>query len=357
MSRLMDTPRGWSRSLLARILSGIVLCAGTVAGAASATAADSAPPLSSIPAPAPVVPLDEIQVEAPEPRYVAPTLRDRIGRIWAPVLINGKGPFRLVLDTGASRSAVTADVAQALGIPLDDSAAVLLHGVTGSATVPTIRVENLLVGDLQINSPILPIVPDALGGAEGVLGTEGMADKRIFIDFHHDLITISRSHSRRAERGFITIPLQISRDGLLITVAHVGSVRTKAIIDTGGQASIANLALSRELTRHRSGREFTKDRITGATDDVQEGDGALMPPIDIGGVVIRGAHLTFGDMRIFESWNLTAEPTLIIGMDALGLLDTLVIDYRRRELQVRTEQPSGARLGDDSWGGRLRSND
>ena len=49
----------------------------------------------------------EVVVQALEPRYVAPTLRDRIGRIWAPVMINGKGPFRLVLDTGASRSAVS----------------------------------------------------------------------------------------------------------------------------------------------------------------------------------------------------------------------------------------------------------
>src|SRR5580658_1290939 len=59
--------------------------------------------------------LAEIAVSAPEPRYVAPTRRDRIGRIWAPVYLDGKGPFRLVLDTGANRSAVTARVADALG--------------------------------------------------------------------------------------------------------------------------------------------------------------------------------------------------------------------------------------------------
>src|SRR6185436_12725945 len=41
--------------------------------------------------------IDEVIVEAAQPRYVAPTLRDSIGRIWAPVFINGKGPFRLVL--------------------------------------------------------------------------------------------------------------------------------------------------------------------------------------------------------------------------------------------------------------------
>ena len=54
-------------------------------------------------------PADEIQeivITAPEARYVSPTRRDRIGRIWAPVYINNQGPFRLVLDTGASRSCV-----------------------------------------------------------------------------------------------------------------------------------------------------------------------------------------------------------------------------------------------------------
>ncbi len=36
--------------------------------------------------------VEEVLVSAPEPRYVAPTTRDHIGRIWAPVNINGKGP-------------------------------------------------------------------------------------------------------------------------------------------------------------------------------------------------------------------------------------------------------------------------
>src|SRR5579871_4996840 len=112
--------------------------------------------------------LAEIMVETREPRFVAPTLRDQIGRIWAPVLINGRGPFRLVLDTGASSSGVTAMVAMALGIPTNQSPQVQLRGVTGTAAVPTIKVKSLTVGDLAVDSPLLPIIPDALGGAEGI---------------------------------------------------------------------------------------------------------------------------------------------------------------------------------------------
>ncbi len=109
---------------------------------AAGTAPTVSPPSvssSTVPAEDAAEQLAEVMVEAREPRYVAPTRRDQIGRIWAPVFINGHGPFRLVLDTGASTSVVTAMVALALGIPTDQSPQVLLSGVTGSLAVPTIR--------------------------------------------------------------------------------------------------------------------------------------------------------------------------------------------------------------------------
>jgi hypothetical protein len=35
---------------------------------------------------------------------------------------------------------------------------------------------------------------------------------------------------------------------------------------------------------------------------------------------------------------MTREPAMLIGMDALGLLDMLIIDYQMRELQVRMHE-------------------
>src|SRR5262249_55440573 len=156
----------------------------------------------------------EVVVEAAEPKYVAPTLRDRIGRIWAPVLINGKGPFRLVLDTGASHSAIISRVADTLGISAQTDP-IVVRGVTGAAVVPAVHVERLEVGDLLIQPTTLPIVADVFGGAEGVLGREGMPDKRIFADFGRDRLVISRSHREKAGAGFSTIELKVAHGGLL----------------------------------------------------------------------------------------------------------------------------------------------
>ena len=276
----------------------------------------------------------EVVVQAPEPRFVAPSLRDRIGRIWAPVFINGRGPFRMVLDTGASDSAITAPVALALGLVPSPSQLVLVQGVAGSAIVPTVQVDSLTVGDLDVTSATLPIVADALGGAEGVLGIAGFSDKRIDIDFLHDRITIVRSHGQHAPIGFITLPLERSGPGLLMVQGSVAQVHVHAVIDTGAERSIGNEALRRALvSRHAQG---TPDKIYDVTTHVQGGEMFESPPIMLGKIEIRGARITYGEVRIFEHWHLTHEPALLIGMDALGLLDALIIDYRRHELQLRT---------------------
>jgi hypothetical protein len=295
----------------------------------------SAPPPSAEDA---VDQLAEVMVEAQEPRFVAPTRRDQIGRIWAPVMINGRGPFRLVLDTGASHSAVTSMVALALGIPTDRAPPVLMRGVTGSATVPTIQVNSLSVGDVAVDSPMLPIVPDAMGGAEGVLGSEGLANKRIFIDFHHDRITITYSRGEKPGHDFVRIPFHLLRGQLIVVDAYVGGVRTKAIIDTGGQTTIANLALRDALERSRQGRRGRPDEIVGATLDVEKGEIFDTPAIELGSISMLDAGVTYADLYIFKQWKLVSEPAILIGMDALGVLDTLVIDYHQHDLEVRTQK-------------------
>jgi len=311
----------------------LVSCAAVIPQFGSATAPQMSPP--NAPVLDPIDQLTEIMVEAREPRYVSPTRRDQIGRIWAPVMINGRGPFRLVLDTGASHSGVTALVALALGIPLDKSPPVIMRGVTGFATVPTIKVESLSVGDLSVDQPILPIVPDALGGAEGILGSEGLAGKRIFIDFRHDQIDIAYSKNERSGRGFVSVPFHSIRGTLVVVDAMVNHIRTKAIIDTGGQATIANMALREALRRTTPYLGGKPDTIIGATKDVQSGILMEAPAIGLGGIEIRDPGVTFADMYIFKQWKLINEPAILIGMDSLGMLDTLIIDYRRHELQLR----------------------
>src|SRR5580658_4898731 len=231
------------QSLAQALMRAPIALSVTLACLGSAQAAENLAAPAAAPAPviAPATPtesaaqavapapqeLTEVVIHATEPRSVMPPRRDRIGRIWAPVYINGQGPFRLVLDSGANHSGITEHVAAALGLPQDSSQLVMLRGVTGSAAVPTVKIQSFVVGDLQSGAERLPIVTDALGGAEGILGTDGMQNRRIFIDFRHDLISITRSKGEHADAGFRVVPFETMRGNLLVVEATVGGVRVK----------------------------------------------------------------------------------------------------------------------------------
>ena len=313
----------------------VLLLCGTLLGPPAARPATPEPPPAIATNPAAAENAEsEVLVEAPEPKYVAPTLRDRIGRIWAPVLINGKGPFRLVLDTGASHSAIISHVADRLGVAAQ-SGNILVRGVTGSAVVPAVHVDRMEVGALLIQPTTLPIVADVFGGAEGVLGREGMPDKRIFADFGRDVLVISHSHRERAAAGFSIVPLKVVHGGLLAADVFVGSVRAEAIIDTGGQQTVGNMALRNALTKYPP-KDAVAEDIIGVTLDLQHGNTVSTPPMNFGTLRLRGVRVTFADMYLFEHLKLTREPTLMLGMDVLGSFDVLVIDYKMREMQIRT---------------------
>jgi len=146
----------------------------------------------------------------------------------------------------------------------------------------------------------------------------------------------------RAPPGFVTIPIKIVGGLLLLADIRIGALRAKAIIDTGGQGTLANLAMRDALITRLRPEDIRADEITGATLDVQRGDRIVTPPIRIGDLTLRGVNITVGDMYIFQHWKMTKAPALLIGMDVLGLLDTLIIDYRRQELQVlRREDAAG----------------
>ena len=300
-----------------------------IAGAAcgwSLAAAQPAPPTTTE--------LEEVVVSAPEPRFVAPTTRDRIGRIWAPVLIDGQGPFRLVLDTGASRSAVIQRVVDAASLPVRPKP-VRLRGVTGTALVPAVRAERLEFGELLIENATLPVVADAFGGADGVLGVDGMQEMRIQIEFRKDRVSIRRSHREQPPPGFSVVPFRHSINRGLRVDVLVGSIKTVALIDSGAQVTVGNLALREALSRRGGEHDEYSDGIVGVTEDVQAATRVRIPSISAGELLVRNAQILFSDLHIFEHWQLTSRPALIIGMDVLGTLDTLVIDYRRDELHVR----------------------
>jgi predicted aspartyl protease len=274
-----------------------------------------------------------------EPTYAVPTRLDRAGRVLAPVMVNGQGPYRFILDTGANRAVLSPRVLEGLRLQLTaDGPTVAVHGVTGTALLPAVRIDELRAGEMVLardqNVPVLS--QTVLADADGILGIEGLRSARIDIDFVEDRVSIVKSSGRQAARsGFLTIDVSLRHGGLIVVPGRVGKVRVKAIIDTGAERTLGNNALRQALLLvSRNGAEELATRVFGATPEVGQGTSLVAPTVFLGEAELRDLEVTFGDLHVFRVWDLEHEPALLIGMDLLGSVQRLVIDYKLREVQV-----------------------
>jgi predicted aspartyl protease len=270
------------------------------------------------------------------PQFAAPTTADGIGRVVAPVFVNGQGPYRFIVDTGANRSTLSPRLARALGIDVAGAPRQLVHGVTGAEPAPTVRLDELRAGRLARQNVEASVVANRIhANADGMLGADHVAGARLVIDFRRDRIELLSSSPTPHPSTFV-LPAQMRFGRLPLVSVRIGGVLAKAVIDTGAERSLGNSMLRTMLLRERT-RLISEGMTTvyGAVGPDAEAELVWAPRLTIGGVRIQRLPILFGDTHFFRLWSLENEPALLIGMDVLGQLDTLVIDYRRREVQFR----------------------
>jgi hypothetical protein len=289
-------------------------------------------------------PVPDAPVETESALYSAPTDSDRVGRLLAAVEINGTGPYRFILDSGANRSALSASLANLLGLSADAGTTLQVHGVTGTAQAPSTVVREMRVGDIVLHDQLVPVLPGTVfANADGILGIDGLQHARIDVDFVRKKVTITRSEGRRAPRGYLTVPAKLFNKGLLLVEGRVGNVPTLIIIDTGAEHTIGNLQLLEALVR--SAEEAPPDAfVTGTTPQVARGATHATPPVLIGEALMSNLAVTFSDLHVFRLWNLLDRPALIVGMDALGRTQRFVIDYVRQEFHIKARPSSHATI-------------
>ncbi|MEJ0037290.1 MAG: aspartyl protease family protein [Gammaproteobacteria bacterium] len=256
-----------------------------------------------------------------------------------PVTINGQGPFRFVLDTGANRTVLTPKLAAYLGLSSSATERVTMSGVTGSASVPTVAVDQVKVGEVQMRHVQLPVAASLSEDTSGTLGVDALPDSRVLLDFATGRIQIRKAHRESLADGFSRIAGQCRFMRLLIIRASVGRIPVRAVVDTGSQFTLGNLALRTKLGFPQQLDPAKTTDVIGETLERQLGERRPVPVVRVGTLQSPSPTFIFGDFYVFKLWGLEAEPSIVIGMDMLSSLDQLVIDYQRCEIQVR---PSGS---------------
>lgn len=265
--------------------------------------------------------------------------QDLVGRITAPVYINGEGPFDFIVDTGANRSALSRELSERLALPSAGQGQV--HAFTGVFSAQLAHVDLLVSGAVTLERAALPVIESRmLADADGLLGVEALSGRRLIFDFVNERITIEQASSQLRGANWHDIRADRRFGNLIVARGEIGRVPVHMIIDTGANQSFANTAL-RDALRGGGARAeaVTGTRLTAAGSNPIVLDEALFIPIvDFGETELRNVVAYVGDLYIFEIWDLADTPTLVIGMDLLTRIDAVAIDYRRGLIQFRSRR-------------------
>lgn len=273
-----------------------------------------------------------VLAQAPPPNASAQTPavmiadRDRHDRMTVPVTINGIGPFRFLVDTGAQATVVTARVTQALGLMPTGRAT--LVAMASRNSVETVALDGLEFAGRRIGALTTPLLSDRDIGADGIIGLDSLQDLRVVIDFRADSITVGDAYPGERAGYEIVVRARRKFGQMIITDAQVGGVRTAVIVDTGSWYSLGNRALQRRL-RARESHSVTAIDVVGAslTSEV-----ALVRELRIGRIGLSNVPVGFADSPAFAALELEGTPALILGMGNLRPFERVAIDFASKRV-------------------------
>ena len=266
--------------------------------------------------------------------FALPTTFDHIGRVVVPAMVNGKGPFRFIVDTGATYSTVSPGLVRALGLKPANVPGIVVNGITGTAQVSAVTIDTLQTGDLIVDGLVAPVVwAPVMAGADGIFGAAGLTEKSLSVDFQRNMVRVARSVEPALKKEAVKIHAARLTHGLITLESEVGRVRTIAVIDTGSERTLGNLALRDALKiRKRTGAEALVTSVYGATEQVERGELWRVPSISIDRMRINDVQVVYGDFHIFKVWGMEDKPAIIVGMDVLGTVGSLGIDFKNQDI-------------------------
>lgn len=261
-------------------------------------------------------------------------------RLSVDVDVNGHGPYRFVVDSGADTSAVGLRIAHDLQLPLGTP--VILNATTSRDVVDRVKIDSLTLGPSTIRDLEVPALKEDDIGDQGLVGIDALVQQRLMMDFEKKLIKIEDARTPiKSIPGEIVIVAHRRRGQLILTAVRAAGLPLDAVIDTGSEVTIGNSAL-REKLLHKYNNFYTVEAtgVTGVTIKLQM---ATIPQLQLGPVVLADVPIAFADVPPFELFGLSKEPALLLGTDLLATFRRVSLDFRARKVrfQLRRCGPEG----------------
>lgn len=257
-------------------------------------------------------------------------------RLTVEVHVNGRGPYRFVVDSGADTSVVGLRIARDLALPLGTPA--ILNGTTARSIVDRVHVAQLTLGQTAFTNMQLPALKEYDVGGDGIVGIDALVNQRLMMDFEKKVIKVEDARNPDLYmRGAIVITAKRRHGQLILTHVRAAGVPLDAVIDTGSEITIGNLKLRDKLIR-RNRDKFTTVEVIGVTGVPVKLDLARIGELRLGPVTLVNVPMAFADVPPFKVFGLSDEPALLLGTDLLETFRRVSLDFRARKVRFQLKR-------------------
>jgi predicted aspartyl protease len=262
-------------------------------------------------------------------------------RMTVSTMIDGKGPYQFLIDTGAERTVISAELARRLALSAGKSAR--LHSMTGETHVSTVVIPKLQVSKKPVHQIHAPALKQENLGAAGMLGIDSLQSQRVTFDFEQQKMTIvpSRVAERVKEKDTIVVTARNRLGRLVLVDASLEGQKLKVVLDTGSEVTVGNEALRRKLIGKKRMGKTVPIGLISVTGGRIEADYTQVKQVRLGGVMINDLPVAFAEVHPFRQLGLDDEPALLLGMDALRLFERVSVDFANRKVRFTHSRISG----------------
>ncbi|MGJ3232801.1 MAG: aspartyl protease family protein [Oceanicaulis sp.] len=249
---------------------------------------------------------------APSVTALQPTVE---GRLSTGVMIDGRGPWPFIVDTGASHTAIAEPLAVEFGfVPTGDLTEVqTLTDRVQSERLTLGRVEAAGAVSETINAVVVAAPTDLDLAIFGLLGNDMFEGRTIALDTARAELRLDVAAPRFAdaqmhpERNVPVTRVELRRAGEPVY----------ALIDTGSARTIINRRLERRIRPPAGVVRYLVESATKIAREEEEARLARLDELRIGGLCPRSLAVIAADVDVFRAMGWSGEPAILLGLDAL----------------------------------------
>ena len=265
--------------------------------------------------------------------------RTPAGHMTVNLAIDGQGPYLMVLDTGASETAIAYPIAQELGFLAQHDELYAVQSLTVQFEAERFMLENVQLAGrspISINSVVLPSIGEPIV-VVGYFAPDSLNVHQYAIDFANSTIRFDQDLPNHADG------IYDADQGLLVTAGQLGrrGERLHVMIDTGSSRTLVNGSFRARMPRAEPSvllgvRGVDRGRPRAAQN-------VNFRDLQIAGLCIERGVALYSDLDIFNALGWVNEPAIILGMDFLQNAN-LVVD-RETGIFELTGPPGGTDCG------------